>query len=434
MYDRIGGRTQGLVKVEIRWRRTDVSVNKTTSTAGFGFAITVIYLVFEYGRPQDQFGLIGELRPGLILTSLMVVLFLVNRRRLYMAASPQTSRMLLLLLLLALHVPFTVNYGRAFFQTQGVLLSFITSISIILFVDTLDRLRLFLKCWIYLMIYVAMNGIRGAGHAGSSFLQDNNDVALLMNMMLPFSVFLFVYERQTKTKLLYMIASFLGVASTVITGSRGGFVGLVAVLVVIWLTSSRKVLSLALVGVLSLGVYLIADQTYWDRISTIETAEDYNAESRVELWKAAWEMFKDYPLGVGPANFSVRLPEYQSAFFGEKNMWGKAAHSVWFTLLSELGIPGVLLYLSLLRANVRDLWFLKNLSTDRDSHRFVHFLALAFMASIAGFFASGTFLSALYYPHYWYLTALIVATKKAIDTSDPSKSVVLGRPAEAEKS
>lgn len=390
------------------------------ASAGPGFVVTVLYLIFEYGRPQDHISLIGTLRPSLILISLLTILLFMNRSRLSMAASPQTSRMLILLFLFALHVPFAVNNGRAYFVTQAFLMNVVMFISVIVFVDTLDRLRLFLKCWIYLMIYVAINGIIGGGHAGSSFLQDNNDFALLMNLMLPFGIFLFLYEKQKKAKLLDLIASALAVVSIVITTSRGGFVGLITVMLVIWLTSTRKLASLLFACVLGLGIYLFADQSYWDRISTIETAQDYNAASRLELWKHAWEMFTDHPLGVGPANYSVLLPDYQSEFFGDKNMWGKAAHSVWFTLLSELGIPGVVLYLSLLRANVRDLRYLKKLTTDSDTHRLAHFLALAFMASMAGFFASGTFLSALYYPHYWYLTAMIVATRKVIDHADSS--------------
>ena len=60
-------------------------------------------------------------------------------------------------------------------------------------------------------------------------------------------------------------AALLCVASIVITRSRGGLVGLIAVLSTIWLMSPRKVVSLVLVAVLAAGVYAVADQKYWDR-------------------------------------------------------------------------------------------------------------------------------------------------------------------------
>lgn len=383
-----------------------------------GFAITVLFLVFEYGRPQDTIGLIGTLRLPGIVTALMIILCF-NSRRLHMAASPQTSRMLLLLFLFALHVPFAHNNFMAYTRTEGFLFFLPFFSSAILFVDSFDKLRVFMKCWIFLMTYLALKGILGHGIAGSSFLEDENDFSLLMNMMLPFGVFLFAYEKKIKTKLFYLIASLLCVASIVSSSSRGGFVGLIAVLVVVWLASPRKVSSLVLVAVLALGVYVVADQSYWNDMSTITNTEEGTAKERTDSWHAGWDMFKDYPFGVGPGNFAVRFQEYQPASF-KRGMWGREAHSLWFTLLPELGIPGVLLYLSLIRVNLRDLWYLKNLSTDRDSHRFAYFLSLAYMASLAGYFVSGTFLSVLYYPHYWYLTAMIVATRKVIDRDLPN--------------
>ncbi len=420
-------------------RMNSVAVDRThhmsnSFSARFGFVITLLYLLFEYGRPQDQISQLSAIRPGLILISLLVVLLFINWHRLRMAASPQTTRMLLMLCLLALHVPFAANIGRAYFATEGFFLQLIMFISIIVFVDTLDRLRVFVKCWIFLIIYVAVNGILGGGDAGSSFLKDENDFALLMNMMLPFGVFLFAYERDTKTKLFYLMASLLCIASVIASFSRGGFIGLLVVAIAVWLTSSKKVLLLGAVGGMALVVLnlpithtgtLVAGTTYWEEMTTItqEGGQDFNKESRVEFWKSAWAMFKDHPLGVGPQNFPVWLVDYQTDYFGERNMWGKVAHSIWFTLLPEWGIPGVLLYLSLLLANVRDIRYLKNLSTDeRGIHRYAYFLSLAFATSIAGFFVSGTFLSVLYYPHYWYLTAMIVATSKVIDRADSSSS------------
>ncbi|MCI0563284.1 MAG: O-antigen ligase family protein [Nitrososphaera sp.] len=402
----------------VRVERPDQE-GKSTSTS-FGFVMVVLFLVFEYGRPQDKLGIIGALHPNWIITSLMVISWFKSRG-LHMAASPQTSHMLLLLLLLALHVPFAVNNFKAFWLTESFLLFFPFVISCILFIDTFHRLRVFMKCWIFLMLYIALNGILGLGVAGSSFLSDENDFSLLMNMMLPFSFCFFIYESQMKAKSLYLIASLLCVASTVVSASRGGFVGLVAVLFVIWLASPRKVLSLVLVGALASAIYTVADESYWKDVESISDPKESTAKQRLDSWQAGWDMFKDNPLGVGPANFAVRFPEYQPASF-QRGMWGREAHSLWLTLLPELGIPGALLYLSLLRANVRDLRYLRNLSTASDTHRFAYFLSLAFMASLVGYFASGTFLSVLYYPHYWYLTAMIVVTRKIIDSTYTSKS------------
>ncbi len=411
--------------------RAPQDVRESTST-GFGFFLVILFLLFEYGRPQDKFSAIGAIHPNWILTSLMVIAWF-RSGKFRMVASPQVYRMVLILFLLALHVPFARNNFWAFNTTLGFFLLVPFCISIVLFVDSFERLRVFMKWWIFLAIYIAVNGIRGSGVAGSSFLEDENDVSLLINMMLPFALCLFVYEQQMKMRLVYLITSLLCVAGIVFSRSRGGFLGLIAVLTVIWLASPRKVLSLFLVGVLALGVFLVSDQKYWDRMSTIEKTDEGTAKERTDSWHAGWEMFKDHPFGVGPGNFPIRFPEYQPETM-KRSMWGRQAHSLWFTLLPELGVPGLLLYLSLLWLNLRDLRYLRRLPKDDDNSRFVYFLSLAYVASLVGYFVSGTFLSVLYYPHYWYLTAMIVATRKIVENADPSKSMVPGHGIELGKS
>lgn len=401
---------------------------KTQTDSRTPFVLTLLYLAFEYGRPQDVFAFIEAIRPQLILTLMLLVSLIANMGRLPDVASKQMTRMVLLLLLMATYVPFAANTGRALATTQGFFQVLVVATSIVLYVDTVERLRTLMKVWICLMAYIAVNGILGGGAAGSSFLLDENDFSHLMVIMLPFGVFLLSYE-SGKTAFLYLVASLLCATSVVASFSRGGFVGLIIVAFVLLLQSSRKIFLL-----LSAAIFLAivanievthtgtenAGATYWEEMLTTFQSDDhdYNKDSRKELWSAAWEMFKDYPLGVGPANYPVRLPDYQSDFFGDKSMWGKEAHSIWFTLLPELGIPGVLLYFTLLFANFRDLRYLRNLQThDEGLRRLTYFLAAALFTAIAGYLASGSFISVLYYPHYWYLTAMIVATRKIASRS-----------------
>lgn len=93
-------------------------------------------------------------------------------------------------------------------------------------------------------------------------------------------------------------------------------------------------------------------------------------------------------------------------------MWGRVAHSLWFTVLAELGVFGVIIYGNLLFKNISDVNYIrkrtkKRLTTDEIT---INAFNTAYFASLAGFFVSATFLSVLYYSHYWYLTAVIIAT------------------------
>jgi hypothetical protein len=70
--------------------------------------------------------------------------------------------------------------------------------------------------------------------------------------------------------------------------------------------------------------------------------------------------------------------------------------------------------------NFRDSFRLRRIgrSVGGDDGALLRALGSAFLASFVGFFASGTFLSVLYYPHYWYLSGFVVATYSVAVASD----------------
>jgi Na+-transporting methylmalonyl-CoA/oxaloacetate decarboxylase gamma subunit len=100
----------------------------------------------------------------------------------------------------------------------------------------------------------------------------------------------------------------------------------------------------------------------------------------------------------------------------KRNMWGRAAHSLWFTLFAETGVVGTYLFLSVLIAVVR---FLCRVATESapeniDDALDIRFLAQCLLAAFAAFAAAASFLSVLYYPHVWILFAIVTAMQGKI--------------------
>lgn len=390
-----------------------INIKTNIANDSFWFFLIVVFLIIEYGRPMDIIPGWGSLRPAMIVSILLILSWFITGK-IAQARSRQTLMMVLFILLLAAFIPFARNNRFAYNQTITMLLYMPFFLSAIIYINSFERLKKFFNIWMLLMIYLSIKGIIGKGIGGSSFLSDENDFSLLMNMMLPFGYFLFMYEKEFKKKMLYLASSLLAVISVVASSSRGGFVGLLSVIIVIWLFSPKKILSLLLAGLLATAIYYSADQKYWAEMSTITNTEDSTAKQRMDSWTAGWDMFKDNPFGVGGGNFIVRFPEYQPETM-TRGMWGRAAHSLWFTLLPELGIFGILIYGLLLFYNLRDInWLRKFKKYPNNDIRYAYYLSLSFIASFAGYFASGTFLSVLYYPHYFYITAMIIVTRKLV--------------------
>src|SRR4030067_1316547 len=227
-----------------------INIKTNIANDSFWFFLIVVFLIIEYGRPMDIIPGWGSLRPAMIVSILLIFSWFITGK-IAQARSRTTLMMVLFILLLAAFIPFARNNRFAYNQTITMLLYMPCFLVDILYINSFERLKKFFNIWMLLMIYLSIKGIIGKGIGGSSFLSDENDFSLLMNMMLPFGYFLFMYEKEFKKKMLYLASSLLAVISVVASSSRGGFVGLLSVIIVIWLFSPKKILSLLLAGLLA---------------------------------------------------------------------------------------------------------------------------------------------------------------------------------------
>jgi hypothetical protein len=385
------------------------------------FFFTLLYIVIDYGRPQDILS-IGFLRPGMIAI-LILTAFIFLSGRIKEADSKQTRMIGLFIVLLGLFVPFARNNFFAYETTLNMLLFVPFILSVIICVNSIERLKKLIFVLILLMIYISVYSFLHHGIGSGNYFADENDVSLYINMWLPFCFFLFFAEKDRLRRIIYGLGLVIGIMAVIVSFSRGGFIGLISCAVISWLFSPGKTRSLVILCLLGLVFYVYADnlhsdpsrkggRSYWEEMATTTDTLEGTGADRIESWKAGWRMFLDHPVGVGGNNFPVWFPDYQSVYF-RKGMWGRVAHSLWFTLIPELGIFGIAIYLLLLFFNLADLFFINKLNeSDHPDFLYLKLLSRAFLGSFVGFFVSGTFLSVLYYPHYWYLTGIIVAMRK----------------------
>jgi len=140
------------------------------------------------------------------------------------------------------------------------------------------------------------------------------------------------------------------------SGSRGGFLALIAGGMVLWYlkphASRRLFYVFAVLGVMLFGV-LARDPEFWERMQSMETAVgshrdemDDSALSRIALVNAQWQMVREYPLGAGHRGTAVLSPRYIEDRFlaGPEGERRRASHNTFMTALVEQGIPGALIY------------------------------------------------------------------------------------------
>jgi len=394
----------------------------------FGFLLVLFAMLFEFGRPQDFFPPLKIIPfPTLLHTSLALAVFLSGKANF---SNKQTKFWMGLLVLMALWVPFANNNYHALMTFKDMTLYFFFYLGIITFVNTTKRMQIVILVWLGVHSVLAINGMLHSGRGVGGWVGDENDFAMEMNVAIPFAFFLCQGTTAKSAKLVYVSLLGIFVLSSISTASRGGFLGLMAVGAFCWFYSPRKIWSLVLLMAVLLLVLVAAPPEYWDRMQTItddSTMESGTAGQRMFTWGIGWEMFLANPVfGVGQGNFPWTLGEYLGGrTWQTKSLAGRQAHSLYFTLLPELGLVGVLLFGGIVYFNYKDVRLCRfdekqrcMVQNDRGRQidhtlEAVTWLGKAMLGALAGYLITSTFISTLYYPTFWILTGLIVAHRNA---------------------
>lgn len=411
---------------------------QTTSTGQGGFALLLIYFVLEYTRLTTIISPLGVLRLQLVVLVLLAIAAL--RSGVGPALKSTTARLIMAFALLcALGVFFAPNTRAAFNSSMNILTYlFAGMLPMLAFVHNLQRLRVFLKVWVFSIGFVGFWAVTHSGTGPGGFLTDENDCAMVLIIAMPFAI-AFSTSRNESALMRWVMRGiavllFLGVIATF---SRGGFLGLVAALGVGFLLSKRKGRILAITAAMAIPLVIAAPfiipAKYVSEMETITDTSDQTRNYRVYLWGLAWGMYKQNPVvGVGAGNFpwTVHLYEAQlppEKIFRKRYSGGFLCHSVYFTSLSELGTIGTALFLTLLWRSLKagKVVARGGPEVDEDLRKF----GLALLTSIAGFAVSAVFISVLYYPPFWHLVALGAVMLGMVRAADPaSVKVVAGEP------
>jgi putative inorganic carbon (hco3(-)) transporter len=248
--------------------------------------------------------------------------------------------------------------------------------------------------------------------SGAPFLGDGNDFALSLNIVIPLCLLLLFEARKVLHRLFYLSTLLVLTFAVIATQSRGGTLALLAVGVYYWIKSDRKVVTATLAAAAVAVVLATAPPQYFDRMEDMTNTEEGSAHGRVMAWTAAVRMAMDHPVfGVGSGHFPVT---YQAFYKTERNAPRITAHSIYFLVLGELGLPGLVMIVWFVVGNLmanRTLAAILSKHPDAQRRRQYHLLG-ATSAALIAYSVAGAFLSALYYPHMFIVAGLLTASRR----------------------
>lgn len=428
----------------------------------FPFKALLVLLVFNGLRPDRLVagGAFLVYFPTVVLSILFVMWVAAPRKVL---SNSQTKLFFLFLINMGIGAIFARNTGWALETFKSmVFFGFIYYLVIVQFVDTASKVRRYVQIYFLSNMFLILIGIANKGKVAIPVLADENEFALLCNTLIPMAFFLRREADSVVKRLFLSLAMAVLAAGTVMSFSRGGLLGLLAVGLFLYWHARQKVGLLLMAGLVACAAMFVVPAgdssnsslsnaqsvrhgahrgeldlgKYLADMSTIfsEGASDGTGQERVVSWKAGWDMFLDHPVfGVGPKNYGAWLSDYYKPYGSKSSavMWGRAAHSLYFTLLPETGLVGTIVFAMMLWSCVKDHRYIKllerrkaitmngvGLNSEQSerllaSIRGLHSLSLAYSGAMIGFLVSGAFISVLWYGYFWIFCSFWAMTRNA---------------------
>ena len=277
--------------------------------------------------------------------------------------------------------------------------------------------------------------LSGGGHKiiGKYSLGDNNHLALALLMTIPLVFYCYKQSTEKFAKLCFLAVITLCVVTVIGSYSRGGFIGLIVMAFMFLKNSKQKAASFSLIGLAVVLVLALAPATYFSRVDTINSVGDDNSfMGRVIAWKISTLIALDRPFGGG--FHAVQLYPVWNHYAGsignvlsfiETGPAGespKAAHSIYFEVLGDLGVVGFSIFLALITAGFLNASRLKRYARQDSRQQWAGDLGAAIQVSLVVYCVSGGAVSMGYFETFYVLLILLSRARRSVEEAMAEKA------------
>jgi probable O-glycosylation ligase (exosortase A-associated) len=387
----------------------------------------VLYTIILVAAPQEFVGALKPLRIALIVGVCALIAHAIDRAfgKMRTPAWPVELTLVVLLLGWAVAmVPLSYHPGGSVEMIVGL---FLKSIAVFLLlasvVDTRQRLNtvviVLMGCGALIAVTAIRHHLNGtmtqgtdriAGYGQSSMAGNPNDLALLLNIIIPIAA-MWSLTATGVLRLVGVLVVGLLAAGVVVTFSRGGFLTLALIsMLLLWRFARRGAFLPLAAGVIGLvAVLAFSPSGLMERLSTVANVEADESGSAQERWRdtvAATQFFVRHPvIGAGAGLDVLALNELRG------REW-LPVHNVYLNYAVDLGVIGLGLFLAVFATVYLGVVRLeRHRFAGRTSDR-VGAMAAGIRISLVGFGLAGLFHPVAYHAYFYYLAGLAVAVRR----------------------
>jgi probable O-glycosylation ligase (exosortase A-associated) len=364
----------------------------------------------------------ADLPLAAVLACATLVGMVVTRDRRQVAIAPATVLLVMFMIWLCITLPFSFSVDGSMDMWKKVMkIDFMILVALVLIVT---RTQIIALAWVLVFslgFYGLKGGIFTITHGGAfrvwgpegTFIEGNNELALAIIVCIPLMRFL---QMQTTNKgarwglgLLMMLSAVAALG----TQSRGALIAIVAMALMLWWRSGKKVgfgLLLMLVGI---AIVAFMPSTWELRMMSITDYEqDGSAMGRINAWWMAWNLAKANFAGGGfdiyePNVFQMYAPNPTDIH---------AAHSIYFQVLGEHGFVGLVLFVLIWMFVWRSADVMRRNGRDDPATQWTADLGAMSQVALIGYLVGGMFLSLAYFDLPYNILVLVVAGRRWLET------------------
>lgn len=391
--------------------------------------VTVAFLWVSVWRFQDLWPIIGKIQVPILLEIMLAAILATSfsgPRSLKWVRSRVFAIPFILLLLMIAGVPASLWPGKSVtFITRDFAPSILLMLGVTTSLRDADDLNwiafahlvgaTIYSIYIYLFIPVGSDG-----RLGGLVYYDANDFALLVVCAIPFAIYFLRPVVPAWKRLFALFSLVLFVEMILKSGSRGGFIAFVLLMiyVVVAFRAIPARLRLSAVAAALLFMTVFGSAAYWAMMKTIlHPKDDYNMKEetgRKFIWKRGIVYMFTHPLlGVGANTFEQAegtLSPVARAYAAEnRGIKWSTAHNSYVLVGAEMGVGGLVLFVTMIATTFNHLGRIKEDSNDPTVTAEDAAFAQTLIASLIGFCTAGFFVSAAYFSFLYALIGLAVA-------------------------
>ena len=372
-----------------------------------------------------SYSLLASLPAAFIMGAGAVIAYLLQDRR----SPPKITLAHVLVGVLAIWITLTTSWavapGPAWFKWDA---SFKTVI-FCAFMPFVFRSRVQIEAYLLVFLFSAAGhllpwglktALTGGGYqmslglmgVNTTLLAESSTVAAVTVMFVPLLFWVRTHSLLIPNQRLRSLGAagltFLYLLANIGTFARTGLIGLALLGLGMLMRTKRKLVYLAIAGILGGATLFFLSDRWTSRISTISDYEqESSAYTRILVWKWTLKFVASNPLGGGFNAYVINRLEGPDGSV----QFGRAFHNMFFAALGEHGIPGLVIYVTIFALCLLQMQKVIKQSRDRPDLAWAGDLARAVQLGFVILLACGNFVDISFSFIVWDMVALMMCLR-----------------------